>query len=140
MVGYCHLRQSMRTFKVDRVRSAEALMTTFTRDKDFDLAAYLSEGWGLMRGLDLPVEQVELRFRAPAARWVAEESWHVTQDVEWLSDNVLRFRVSIQVTPEFQRWVFRYGRDVDVIEPESLRRWVRAEAEAMLATAAVGAG
>jgi len=118
---------------VDRMRSAELLMLTFTRDQEFDLAAYLSEGWGLMRGLDLPIEQVELHFRPPAARWVAEESWHASQEVAWLSDELLRFRVRIQVTPEFQRWVFRYGRDIQVIAPDSLRRWVRAEAEAILA-------
>jgi hypothetical protein len=43
--------------------------------------------------------------------------------------------VTIQVTPEFQRWVFRFGSTVDVIAPSSLREWMACEARAVLASA-----
>lgn len=132
VIGYCHLREGVRVFKVDRMQSAELLMTTFTPDEAFDLEEFLGEGWGLMRGLDLPVEQVELRFIPPAARWVAEELWHASQQTEWQPDGSLLFAVQIQVTPEFKRWVFRYGREVEVLAPDSLRAWVHEEATALL--------
>jgi len=136
VVGYCHLREDVRVFKVDRIRTASQTGRSFTRLPDFDLESFLSTGWGLMRGLSLPVEDVVLRFRPPASRWVAEERWHESQQITPLPDGSIEFRVTIQVTPEFQRWVFRYGRDVDVLAPRSLREWVAEEAAAVLASVA----
>lgn len=134
MAGYCHLRQDIRVFKIDRIKEVRELTRTFVPDEQFDLTTFLNEGWGLMRGLDLPVEEVELRFEPLAARWVADETWHPSQQVEWNDDGTLTFKVRIQVTPEFQRWVFRYGREVQVIAPGHLREWVRDEAAAILAS------
>jgi predicted DNA-binding transcriptional regulator YafY len=45
----------------------------------------------------------------------------------------LLFRVTIQQTPEFQRWVLQYGREVEVLGPDSLRHWLRDELLATLA-------
>ncbi|HEX5165262.1 MAG TPA: transcriptional regulator [Thermomicrobiales bacterium] len=132
VVGYCHLRDDVRVFKVDRIRAASQTGAAFERPADFDLEGFLSTGWGLMRGLELPVEEVVLRFRPPASRWVAEERWHESQQVIPLADGSVEFRVTIQVTPEFQRWVFRFGSTVDVIAPASLREWMACEARAVL--------
>ncbi len=134
IVGYCHLRDDVRIFKVDRIRSIRQTGVNFARQPDFDLEAFLGTGWGLMRGLGLPVENVVLHFKPPASRWVAEERWHESQQVNEFPDGSVEFRLRIQVTPEFQRWVFRYGRDVDVVGPDSLRQWVSDEAEAVLAS------
>jgi predicted DNA-binding transcriptional regulator YafY len=136
-IGYCHLREDVRMFKIDRIQSAVEMPGTFTALDGFDLSAFLASGWGIMRGLDLPVEQVELRFRLPAARWVAEERWHASQDIVWNDDGTMTFTVQIQVTPEFERWVFQYGRDVDVVTPASLRAWVAAEARTVFEQAGV---
>jgi predicted DNA-binding transcriptional regulator YafY len=88
-----------------------------------------------MRGLELSIDDVILRFRPPASHWVAEERWHESQQVIPLADGAVEFRVKIQVTPEFQRWVFRFGSTVDVIAPASLRDWMACEARAVLASA-----
>lgn len=132
VVGYCHLRDDIRIFKVDRMRTAALAHDHFDVRDGFDLAAFLSSGWGLIRGVDAPLEEVVLRFRPPAARWVAEERWHASQRIEWQPDGTMLFRVTIRVTAEFQRWVFRYGRDVDVVAPSTLREWVAGEARAVL--------
>ncbi|MEZ4523201.1 MAG: WYL domain-containing protein [Thermomicrobiales bacterium] len=132
MIGYCHLRDDVRVFKLDRIGDITTLQTSFEPEPDFDLAAFLGEGWGLMRGLDVPVEAVEILFDQPAARWVAEEHWHTSQKLDWLPDERLRFRVRIQITPEFQRWLFRYGSQVDVVAPDHLRAWMLDEARAVL--------
>lgn len=132
LIGYCHMRQDVRTFKLDRIRDVIQTGIGFRPDEDFELEDYLSSGWGLIRGLPEPAVDVELLFDASAGRWVAEEVWHSSQELEWQEDGCLRFRVHIQITPEFQRWVFRYGSAVTVVRPESLRYWVLDEARAML--------
>ena len=121
----------MRLFKIDRIRQLRALDERFPAP-DFDLAEYLGRGWGLMRGVDGPREEVVLRFRPPTASFVTEESWHPAQRVEWAGDGTAIFRVGVIVTPELRRWVFGYGSDVDVLAPAHLRTWVAEEARRVL--------
>src|SRR5690606_16822708 len=40
-VGYCHLRQDLRSFRLDRVRSVKVLSTQFEPPPDFDALGYL---------------------------------------------------------------------------------------------------
>lgn len=133
LVAFCHLRDDVRLFKIDRIRRLEPLDTRFAAP-DFDLAEFLGRGWGLMRGIVGPVEEVVLHFRPPTASFVAEESWHPSQRVEWCDDGTVLFRVTVIVTPELRRWVFGYGRDVAVRAPDHLRDWIGAEARALAAT------
>lgn len=137
-VGYCHLREDTRLFKLDRIQQLHPLTSTFTQPASFDLAAYLQQGWGLMRGVAGPTEQVVLRFAQPVASFVAEEQWHPSQAVTWEADRSAIFQVQVVVTPEFQRWVFGYGSKVRVLAPASLREWVRQEA--LLVAAQAGEG
>ncbi len=132
LVGYCHLREDVRFFKIDRIRQIEVLPQRFTMPAGFDLGRFLASGWGIMRGLDLPVDDVVLRFHPPAADWIAEGAWHGDEVVERQTDGSVIYRASIQVTPEFQRWVLRYGSTVDIISPGHLREWIASEARAIL--------
>ncbi len=140
LVGHCHLRNDVRLFKLDRIRRLEQLSSRFPEPTHFDLGEFLDRGWGLMRGVDGPVEEVVLRFYAPSASFVAEERWHSTQRVEREPGGSIRFSVTVQVTPELCRWVYKHGRDVDVLAPDHLRQWLLDEARAVVARepAAVG--
>lgn len=49
--GYCHLREDMRSFRLDRVTEVIALPKSFLRPADFDAARYLSDSLqGLFAG------------------------------------------------------------------------------------------
>lgn len=49
--GYCHLRQDLRSFRLDRVTSVSALSESFLRPAEFDAARYLSDSLkGLFAG------------------------------------------------------------------------------------------
>jgi predicted DNA-binding transcriptional regulator YafY len=43
IVGWCHLRRGLRSFRLDRVVSASSLTVTFERPADFDTLAYLKQ-------------------------------------------------------------------------------------------------
>lgn len=132
LVGWCHLRQAVRIFKVDRVVRAEITTERFTPDPEFDLNAFLDAGWGITRGTDQAPEEVLLLFSPMAGRWVAEERWHPSQHYEWLEDGRLRFALRLPVTDEFARWVLRYGSDCEVIQPAHLRDWIVSQSRALL--------
>jgi predicted DNA-binding transcriptional regulator YafY len=140
--AYCHLRRTMRDFKADRILAVSLTPITYTIPPDFDLADYLGQGWGLMRNTGDSEAEVVLRFTPRAGRWVREERWHASQRVEDEPDGHVRFTVRTPLTPEFRRWVFHYGQEVEVLAPASLRAWVRVEAESVAArySAAINIG
>ena len=127
MAAYCHLRGEVRLFKVDRIREVRLLDEPYTIPPDFDLDEYLGDSWGLMRGAAGEPEEVELVFDPVAGRWVSEEHWHKSQEVEFLPDGSVRVKFHIGITPEFVHWVLYYGSRVKVLRPEWLRRKVAEE-------------
>lgn len=133
VIGHCHLRDAIRIFKADRIAAVTPRVTLYEIPADFTVADFLDAGWGLMRDTGEPAEEVVLRFSPLAGRWVREERWHTTQEITDEADGRVRFRVHVPVTPELRRWVFHYGREVEVLTPSSLREWVRDEAEKVAA-------
>ena len=127
MIAFCHLRTAVIQFKVDRVRSASLLDQNYVIPSDFDLAAYQGDAWGTMRGPEYPAEDVALLFEPEAGRWVAEESWHRSQQVEVQPDGCVEVRFHVGVTPEMVNWLMYYGARVTVLAPEWLRERVREE-------------
>jgi predicted DNA-binding transcriptional regulator YafY len=132
LVGWCHLRQNVRIFKVDRIRELQQTDFSFERDPEFDVEDFLLEGWGITRLPDQEAETIELIFHGPAAHWVSEENWHPTQQVEWLDREKVRFILNVPVTEEFSRWVLSYGSYCEVVGPESLQDWIQSQAKALL--------
>ncbi|MBI4316849.1 MAG: WYL domain-containing protein [Chloroflexi bacterium] len=132
LVGYCHLRQEVRIFKVDRIKDLRLTTKQFDVPFDFDLQSYLGDSWGLMRGVGSGPEQVRLHFSARAGRWVSEEFWHRSQQVEWQPDGSLIFSLEVAIGPPFVGWILYYGADAVVLEPEWLAKEVRESAAAVV--------
>lgn len=121
MIAYCERRCDVVMFKVDRIHEARMLDANYAIPADFDFDKYMGSAWGMMRAGDLPVETAVLRFTPEAGRWVAEEDWHKSQQIEQLEDGSVLFQVHIPITPEFVNWVMYYGAKVEVLEPQNLR-------------------
>jgi predicted DNA-binding transcriptional regulator YafY len=49
LVGWCHLRQAMRVFRLDRILDAVAEETTFARPETFDCLQYLLESFAAVQ-------------------------------------------------------------------------------------------
>lgn len=47
-VGYCHLRQDVRVFRLDRIVSVEINKTTYIRPRDFDCLGYVTRSLATM--------------------------------------------------------------------------------------------
>lgn len=131
IAGYCHLRKSIRYFKVSRIQSAQPTTARFARPPAA-VTDFLNAGWGIIRDADAPEEAVVLIFSGMAARWAEEDRGHPSQQTAWQADGTLRFSVQMQITDEFRRWVLRHGRMVRVEAPGHLRQWLADEAREML--------
>jgi len=127
LIAYCENRQDVIMFKVDRIQRATLLDAIYEIADGFDLDQYMGGAWGVMRPEGQTPELVELHFAPDAGRWVAEEYWHKSQQVEEQPDGSVIFRLNIAITPDFTSWILYYGSKVEVIEPEHLRSAVAAE-------------
>ena len=61
-IGYCHHRQAVRTFRVDRIQSLIVLQESFETPPDFDIHVYLEQEMA-----NRPWLMVTLRFSAEVA-------------------------------------------------------------------------
>ena len=123
--AYCHKRQSLRTFAVDAIEQAVVLDKAAKDVADDSLDRHFASGYGIFAGAD--TEQAVLSFNATRARWVSRETWHPRQDGKLQLDGsyVLKFPYSRE--PELVMDILKYGADVEVLAPESLREAVAAQ-------------
>lgn len=117
-VGWCHLVEDERMFRVDRVRSVEMLDTPAEVPADVDLSKY--EDLYLQNATDT---NVVLDLAPQAASWVSE--YYPLQGQEPLPGGWVRIRMSASGTAWLERLLLRLGTQARVVEPESLGRRVR---------------
>ncbi len=128
LVGYCHLRDQIKIFKVDRIHSAAPLPESFQLPPEFDLGEYMRDAWGVLRG---EPHDVSIRFAPSISHFVKESIWHPSQRSEDQPDGstVLHFRVGGLM--ELATWVMGFGGDAEVLAPEDLRTMLRDLARAI---------
>src|SRR5262249_10269232 len=128
LVGHCHLREAVRTFAVERMRSVELTRARFVVPADFDSERYLEGAWGILRGDLVSVRVVVARSLAP---YIRERLWHPSQKLRELSDGRVEMTLSVADTLEVRRWILGLGVEAEVLMPRSLRDALSIEARAL---------
>jgi proteasome accessory factor B len=129
VIAHDDLRGALRTFKLERVVSAEILDSAYTIPLEFDAYTHLTHAWGVID--DMAVE-VLLRFSAAAAARVRESVWHHSQRLVDLPDGGCELGLLVGGTREIRSWVLSWGADVEVLAPQVLREEVAAHARRMV--------
>ncbi len=118
--SWCHLRQSLRSFAVDAIESAQVVEAQKAKNvTDAQLEKVLGTGYGIFAG-DKTKEAV-LRFSPEAARWVAREKWHSRQRGCVEEDGSYTLTIPYANETELVMDIMRHGVEVEVISPDSLR-------------------
>jgi predicted DNA-binding transcriptional regulator YafY len=123
VIGFCHLRNAVRIFRLDRIQELSLLETTFQVAPDFDLHTYLAREPQAQTQLT-----VRMRFIAKA-RQAAFESRLYWETIEEQSDG----SVVVSFAAPNLEWaassVLAYGSIVEVLDPPELRwmvaKWAR---------------
>jgi predicted DNA-binding transcriptional regulator YafY len=121
--AWCHMRNGLRSFSMDCVRDAEMRPGESIDVPTADLDAALGSGYGIFSGE--AVAWAKLRFSPVAARWVASETWHPEQKAGYAADGSYTIEVPYSDDRELLRDILKFGADVEVLAPESLRVRVR---------------
>jgi predicted DNA-binding transcriptional regulator YafY len=126
--AWCHRRQALRSFAVDAIESASLLEQPATEVKDETLDRHLTSGYGIFAGVH--TQEAVLLFNATRARWVSREIWHPQQDGRLELDGGYLLRFPYSREPELVMDILKYGADVEVLSPDSLRQAVATQLRA----------
>jgi predicted DNA-binding transcriptional regulator YafY len=120
LTAYCHMRKGIRRFRLERMDALTLLGQTFTRPADLPLLQ--PERGDLV---------ARVLFDAEVARWVRESLSFFVVGVEDTPAGLL-VTLHIRQDDDALQWLLSWGRHVRVLEPESLRQRVAAEARTLL--------
>lgn len=123
LVGHCHLRGELRTFRVDRIQGTEILDEGFTPPRDFNVRAYLEETMQFETRYD-----VVIHLNDRVAHIVREYSEH-WMDLTDHDDGSVTARFPTVDLNWAAGWALSWGSTARVLAPPELVERVRTEAE-----------
>src|SRR5512134_615597 len=124
VVGFCHLRQEIRTFRVDRIFEIALLDKTFTPPSDFNLQEYLKQEMA-----NQPKIMARLHFDAAYTELLAgnQSYW---ETIEKQPDGSVEVTFAAPALEWAASTALAYGPAVEVLEPPALRvmvaEWIEA--------------
>jgi predicted DNA-binding transcriptional regulator YafY len=129
--AWCHLRNGLRNFAIDSIQRAELIEKKAREVSLRSMNEALGPGYGIFSGRDL--QTAKLRFTPQRARWVAQETWHPKQHGHFASDGSWLLDFPYADHRELIMDILKFGADVEVLAPASLRQRVKDEAARMMA-------
>lgn len=128
--AWCHLKNALRSFSVDAIKTAEILKVQSDDIDEDELNAELGSGYGIFAGKD--IQWAVLRFTPERAKWVASESWHPLQVTQYLEDGTYEIKFPYSDERELIMDILKYGAEVTVVSPLSLINQVLSQANALI--------
>jgi predicted DNA-binding transcriptional regulator YafY len=123
LVAYCHMRQDIRNFRLERMEELELLSCTFSRPANFHMYRRQED-----RSRNITVRAL---FDKKVARWVREGRLYFVTAEEETEDGLL-VTLTVHQQSEIVQWLLSWGGHVRILEPDSLRERLAEEAQAML--------
>ena len=121
--AWCHKRQALRTFGLDAIETAMVVPDKDVKEISEDtLERHYASGYGIFAGS--ATRDAVLQFGASSARWVSRETWHPEQIGTPQLDGTYLLQFPYAQEPELVMDILKYGADVQVLAPESLRKAV----------------
>ncbi|HMB93358.1 MAG TPA: WYL domain-containing protein, partial [Rhodothermales bacterium] len=122
LIAYDHLREDIRNYRLDSIRSMFVLSERFTAPDGFDLEEHLKE-----RGASPKNECIRIRFTPQVYRW-ARRSIPAEIEEEREREDAVDVIFYFENLEYVARWILRFGVQAQVLEPEALRELVFKEA------------
>lgn len=125
-IGYCHLRNEVRTFALDRINSLRATNLYFESKDTFDIKTCLSDSWGII--YDDKKVDVTVRFVEKIAEYILrKEKWHPSEKRTILPNGEVEMTFTVVGTDEIKRWIYTWTPYVEVVKPDCLRAEIKKE-------------
>lgn len=128
--AWCHFRQALRTFSVDAIRAISDDATPAIDIDSEHINNHVSSGYGLFAGQADNV--ATLKFSKIMSKRISREIWHPNQHTSWTEQGEYLLSIPYSDHRELLRDILRYGSDVEILSPISLRNSIKKELEQTL--------
>jgi predicted DNA-binding transcriptional regulator YafY len=122
--GYCHLREEVRTFALDRIPALKVLEEHFI-PRNIAPEEELSGAFGTV--VDGEPVEIVLRFDPEYRPYLQRKRWHESQRERILKDGRLELRFTVNGLEGITPWIYRWLPHVEVVAPKRLREGVKEE-------------
>ncbi|MBC8384857.1 MAG: transcriptional regulator [Candidatus Cloacimonetes bacterium] len=123
LAGYCHSRKEIRIFALNRITNVR-IQPHEIHEIEFDLESYFDSGFGVFSD---ELIAVKLKFSEKVAYFIKERIFHKDQKLSESADGSLILEMPAKGLFEIKRFVLSYGKEVQVLEPEDLKRSIKDE-------------
>lgn len=130
VIGYCHKRQAIRWFRIDRIQNLVVLDEAFERIPNFDAKDHLKMIFQHEVG-SKPVD-VAIWFDPRTAPYIRERRWHPSQALQEHADGSVTLSMTVSGLNDLKRWVMGYGEGAVVQSPPELVKLVKQEIAGMV--------
>ena len=128
LVGYCHLRKTIRSFALDRIMEIKERNLYFSTQPDFDLKAYLSTPWGIVDGKEA---RIKVRFKKEISDYILrKDKWHSSEKRTILPNGDVELSFTVAGVDEIKRWIYSWLPHAEVIKPRWFRKQIKKELSA----------
>ena len=125
---YCYVEVprhgSIIILALERIRELKILDDVFTPPTEFDAEKRLSDPFGIVQG---EAFSVRLVFSEDQAPYIRDRTWPESFHFEELSDSRLEMSFETGRLFGLKRWIISWGADVEVVEPDWLRKDIAEE-------------
>jgi proteasome accessory factor B len=123
VVGYCHLREEVRTFSMSRILTAKQTGEAFSIPSDFDFQKLSGSRFGVHWGKEDIC--VEILFSNRVADYVKERIWHPSQHITEHENGKLTLQLTVNHLLELKRWILSWGSEATVLSPKNFANDIR---------------
>jgi len=120
--AWCHRADGLRSFSLERIAEQSLLDKGAKEVSEKVMSRHYDSSYGIFSG---PAENTaKLKFTAEMSRWIAEEQWHPDQHGSYDEQGAWTLELPFSSARELVMDILRYGPEVEVISPDSLREAV----------------
>lgn len=123
LIAWCHKAEGLRMFALDAIVAANLTKDVAVSIEVKLIDDQIGRDFGIYSGGER--QWAKLKFTAIQARWVQAEVWHTEQITTPSKDGSLIMEIPYSNPKELILDILRFGSDVMVLEPPSLRQAVK---------------
>lgn len=113
VIGYCHAREDVRVFRLDRILAARVTEHMFDPPDSFDPSAFVDGGRVFRSDHE---HEVRVRYSPRIAPWIREKG-----PCEELEDGSVTVCFRVADPDWVMRHVLQYGPEAEILEPDDVR-------------------
>ena len=114
----CHLRNSIRTFAVSRIKTVELMDDTFDMPNNFGREKMFGDPFGIIWN---PKQyKVRILFTAKTAPYIEERIWHPAQKIQQGENGSIVLEFNTNHLNEVKDWILSWGPGARVLAPKIL--------------------